>query len=88
MFYVKNVPTLERVIRIFMGLALLGGALTWMGTTPTGWDPGRHGHDGCLEWPRRLVPDVCNGGQKAGIQALASTRIVSKQECQTCSKRV
>jgi hypothetical protein len=43
MWYVKNVPTVERVIRLIMGLALLGGALAWMGATPSGWIMGSMG---------------------------------------------
>jgi DUF2892 family protein len=43
MLYVKNVPTVERVIRLVMGFALLGGALAWMGATPSGWIMGAMG---------------------------------------------
>lgn len=37
MLYVKNVPTVARVIRFMMGLVLLGGALAWMDATASGW---------------------------------------------------
>jgi hypothetical protein len=40
MLYVKNVPTPERVIRVLMGLALLAGALLWLGPTTAGWVAG------------------------------------------------
>ncbi len=43
MWYVKNVPTAERVIRVVMGMALLGGALAGMGATPRGWIVGSMG---------------------------------------------
>jgi RNA polymerase sigma factor (sigma-70 family) len=43
MLYVKNVPTAERAIRIMMGLALLGGALVWLGPTTAGWVVGAMG---------------------------------------------
>jgi hypothetical protein len=43
MLYVKNVPTVERVIRIIMGLALLGGVLAWTGPTMSGWILGSMG---------------------------------------------
>lgn len=43
MLYVKNVPTAERVIRVMMGVALLGGALVWLGATTVGWVAGAMG---------------------------------------------
>lgn len=43
MVYIKHVPTAERVIRIFMGVALLGGALVWLGSTTGGWVVGTIG---------------------------------------------
>lgn len=43
MLYVKNVPTAERVMRVMMGLALLGGASVWLGTTRGGWVVGAMG---------------------------------------------
>ncbi len=43
MLYVKNVPTAERVIRVMMGVALLGGALVWLGATTEGWVVGAMG---------------------------------------------
>ena len=43
MLYVKNVPTAERVIRVMMGVALLGGALVWLGPTTGGWVAGAMG---------------------------------------------
>lgn len=43
MLYVKNVPTAERVIRVMMGVALLGGALVWLGATTGGWVVGAMG---------------------------------------------
>ncbi len=43
MLYVKNVPTTERVIRVLMGLALLGGALLGLGSTTLGWVVGSMG---------------------------------------------
>ncbi len=43
MLCVKNVPTVERAIRGMMGLALLGGALAWIGPTMGGWVVGAMG---------------------------------------------
>ena len=43
MFYVKNVPVLERVIRVMMGIALLAGALLWLGPNVKGWVVGAMG---------------------------------------------
>ena len=43
MLYVKNVPTVERMIRMMMGLALSGGALLWLGPTTAGWVVGAMG---------------------------------------------
>jgi DUF2892 family protein len=43
MWYVKNVPTVERVIRLISGLVLLGGAVAWMGPTASGWIMGSLG---------------------------------------------
>jgi hypothetical protein len=40
MIYTKNVPTMERVVRVIMGLALLGGTLVWFGPTLGGWTAG------------------------------------------------
>jgi hypothetical protein len=78
MLYVKNVPTVERVIRFLMGLTLLGGpGLGGPDDRRVGrW---RHGHDGFLDWPRRLVPDVRHGRPEAGIQTLESSLGVPKQ---------
>jgi hypothetical protein len=54
MLYVKNVPTAERVIRVMMGLALLGGALVWLGPTTAGWVVGAMGIvaslSGLVDW--------------------------------------
>jgi len=43
MWYVKNVPNVERVIRLMMGLIMLGGALAWLGDAPIGWIIGAMG---------------------------------------------
>lgn len=37
MLYVKNVPTMERVIRVLMGIGLLVAALLWLGPNAKGW---------------------------------------------------
>jgi hypothetical protein len=43
-----------------------------------GWlGGGYHGHDGGLERTYRLMPDVCHGGPKAGIQILESSGNIS-----------
>lgn len=43
MLYVKNVPGWERALRIVMGLALMGGALNWLGLSTAGWVVGATG---------------------------------------------
>jgi hypothetical protein len=43
MLYLKNVPTAERVIRVLMGIMLLGGALYWLGPKTAGWVVGLMG---------------------------------------------
>ncbi len=73
MLYVKNVPTAERVIRVIMGLALLGGTLAWFGPTLWWLDVGRHGHDGCPEWTNWVVPNVCHRGPEVRIEAIGSS---------------
>jgi hypothetical protein len=41
--YLKNVPPAERVIRIVMGIMLLGGALRGLGPHAAGWIVGLMG---------------------------------------------
>lgn len=48
MLYMKNVPIAERVIRVIIGFALLGGALAWMGSTTSGWIMGAMGMMGAV----------------------------------------
>lgn len=43
MLYLKNVPNGERVVRLVMGLALLGAALWLLGSTTVGWTVGAMG---------------------------------------------
>lgn len=43
MLYVKNVPPLERVIRIVMGAGLLAASLLWLGPNAKGWIVGAMG---------------------------------------------
>ena len=40
MLYVKNVPALERVIRVLMGIVLIGASLAYFGPTTMGWVAG------------------------------------------------
>jgi hypothetical protein len=37
MLYVKHVPASERVIRVLMGICLLGAAVVWLGPNVKGW---------------------------------------------------
>ncbi|VTZ27178.1 conserved hypothetical protein [Methylocella tundrae] len=43
MFYVKNVPATERVLRVLMGVAALAAAVAYFGSTPIGWGVGAMG---------------------------------------------
>ena len=43
MLYVKNVPPVERVIRVLMGVGLLVGAVLWLGPNAKGWIVGAMG---------------------------------------------
>jgi len=43
MLYVKNVPPVERVIRVLMGVGLLAGAVLWLGPNAKGWIVGAMG---------------------------------------------
>jgi len=43
MLYVKNVPPVERVIRVLMGVGLLAGAVLWLGPNTKGWVVGALG---------------------------------------------
>lgn len=37
MLYVENVPPVERLIRVPMGIGLLVAAVLWLGANTTGW---------------------------------------------------
>lgn len=43
MLYVKNVPPVERVIRVLMGIGLLVAAVMWLGANAKGWIVGAMG---------------------------------------------
>jgi hypothetical protein len=43
MLYVKNVPPVERVIRVLMGIGLLVAAVMWLGANSKGWIVGAMG---------------------------------------------
>lgn len=43
MLYVKNVPPVERVIRVLMGIGLLVAAVMWLGANAKGWIVGATG---------------------------------------------
>lgn len=43
MLYVKNVPPVERVIRVLMGIGLLVAAVLWLGANAKGWIVGAMG---------------------------------------------
>ena len=64
MLYVKNVPTMERVIRVLMGLALLGGALLWLGATTVGWVVGAMGLMAALSGLVGWCPICAMAGRK------------------------
>ena len=64
MLCVKNVPTVERVIRVMMGLALLGGALAWIGPTMGGWVVGAMGMMAALSGLVGWCPMCAMAGRK------------------------
>ena len=43
MLYVKNVPPVERVIRVLMGIGQLVAAVMWLGANAKGWIVGAMG---------------------------------------------
>ncbi len=43
MLYVKNVPPIERAIRVLMGIGLLVAAVMWLGANAKGWIIGAMG---------------------------------------------
>jgi hypothetical protein len=64
MLYVKNVSTAERVIRVIMGLALLGGTLAWFGPTLGGWTLGAMGMMAALSGLIGWCPMCAIAGRK------------------------
>ncbi len=64
MLYVKNVPTLERAIRVLMGLAMLGAALVWVGPTSGGWAIGAMGMMAALSGLVGWCPMCAMAGRK------------------------
>ena len=64
MLYVKNVPTMERVIRVMMGLAPLGGSLLWLGPTTAGWVAGAMGMMAALSGLIGWCPMCALAGRK------------------------
>ncbi len=66
MFYVKNVPPVERVIRILMGVALLGIALMWLGPNTKGWIVGALGLMAAMSGLVGWCPMCAMVGRKLG----------------------
>lgn len=69
MFYVKNVPGWERVVRVLMGVALLGGALAWLGATPAGWIVGAMGMMAAVSGLFGYCPVCAMAGRKLPSKA-------------------
>ena len=64
MLYIKNVPTTERIIRIIMGVALLGLALARLGATTAGWIAGAMGMTAALSGLVGWCPMCAMAGRK------------------------
>ena len=50
-FYVKNVPPIEPIIRVLMGIGLLVAAVMWLGVNAQGVIVGVRGMLAAVTWP-------------------------------------
>ena len=64
MLYVKNVPPIERVIRVLMGVGLLAGAVLWLGPNAKGWIVGAMGLMAALSGLIGWCPMCAMAGRK------------------------
>jgi hypothetical protein len=62
--FLRNVPTIERIIRVLLGLGLLAGALLWFGSTKLGWLVGASGLIASLTGLLGWCPMCALGGRK------------------------
>ena len=65
MFYVKNVPTWERILRIVMGVVALVFAVMNWGTSGLAVGAWHHGGHACHDRPSGFLPHVRHGGPQA-----------------------
>ena len=64
MLYVKNVPPVERVIRVLMGIGLLVAAVMWLGANAKGWIVGAMGMMAALSGLVGWCPMCAMAGRK------------------------
>lgn len=69
MFYVKNVPMGERVLRILMGVAALAAAVAFFGSTLIGWGVGAMGMMAAVTGLVGFCPACALVGRKLDNQA-------------------
>jgi hypothetical protein len=69
MFYVKNVPPMERALRILMGVAAIAAAVAYFGATPVGWGVGAMGAMAAMTGLLGFCPACALVGRKLDKQA-------------------
>jgi uncharacterized membrane protein len=69
MFYVKNVPMGERVLRILIGVAALAAAVAFFGSTLIGWGVGAMGMMAAVTGLVGFCPACALVGRKLDNQA-------------------
>ena len=69
MFYVKNVPAIERALRILMGVAAVAAAVAYFGAIPVGWGVGAMGVMAAMTGLVGFCPACALVGRKLDKQA-------------------
>ncbi len=66
MFYEKNLPTVERVVRFVIGAAAVAGGIVYFGSAPMGWALGLMGVMAAMSGVMGFCPGCAMAGRRLG----------------------